>query len=71
MTPLVGPLAHQVEGPPGDAQPAHAVVDAARAQPLLGDGDAGTLLAEEVGLRHPARLVDDLGVASTSSAASA
>src|SRR5262249_49500314 len=61
--PLVGALAHHVEGATGDADPAHAVVNPPRPQTLLGDGEAIAFGPEQVGLRHPARLVDDLGVA--------
>jgi hypothetical protein len=39
------------------------VVDAARAEPLLGDAEAGPLLAQQVGARHAAGVVEDLGVA--------
>ena len=45
-------------------EPAHAVVDAARVQPLLGDQEAGALGAEAVGGRDPHALVEDLRVAA-------
>ena len=48
------PVAHQVEGAAADADPAHRVVDSARAQPGLRHGEPGPLLAEPVLDRHPA-----------------
>ena len=49
---------HEPERPLGDADRAHAVVDAARAEAGLGDGEAAALLAEQVVGRHPHVLVD-------------
>ena len=49
--------------PLGGADRAHAVVDAARAEAVLGDHEAGAALAEQVGGRHAAVLVADLAVA--------
>ena len=59
----VGALAHHVEGPLRDAEPAHAVVDPAGTEAFLGDHEPVALGAEQVRLRYPARLVDHLGVA--------
>ena len=42
---------------------AHAVVDAAGAEPGLGDREAAALLAEQVGRRHPDVVEGDLAVA--------
>ena len=41
-----GPVTHEVEGALADADPPHAVVDAARTQPGLGDGEAGSAIAQ-------------------------
>ena len=60
---LVGPVAEHLEGPGGDPQPAHAVVDAPRSESLLGDPEAVTDAAQHVGRRDPARLVRDLAMA--------
>ena len=57
-------LAQHVERPARDAEPAHAVVDAARAEPLLGDQEAGAARAEQRVLGHAHVLVDDLRVAA-------
>jgi hypothetical protein len=46
-----------VEGALGDAEPAHAVVDAARAEPLLGDQEARAARAEQRVGRHAHVLV--------------
>ena len=59
----VGPLAHHLDGALGGPDRAHAVVDAARAEPVLGDHEAGAALAEQVRLRHAAVAVADLAVA--------
>ena len=59
-----GPVDHDPERPLGDADRAHAVVDAARAEAGLGDGEAAALLAEQVVGRHAHVLVVDLGVAA-------
>src|SRR5262249_10899805 len=58
-----GAPAQKVERALTDADPAHAVMDAAWPQPLLRDQEARTLLAQTVALGHPAALVADLGVA--------
>ena len=57
-------LDHELEGPLGHADGAHAVVDAAWPEAGLGDGEAAALLAEEVVGRHAHVLVDDLGMAA-------
>ena len=57
------PLAQQLERPLGRADRAHAVVDAARAEPGLGDGEAAALLAEHVVDGHAHVVVGDLAVA--------
>ena len=57
-------LAEHVERAPRRAEPAHAVVDAARAEPLLGDQEALALAAEQVLGRDADVVVDDLGVAA-------
>ena len=55
-------FAEHVEGPSRDAEPAHAVMDPAGDEPVLGDQEALALLAEE-GLRRKANvLVQDLRV---------
>ena len=56
------PLAQHVEGPAGLPQPAHAVVDPARPQPVLGQHEARALLPDQVPDRHPDVGVHDLGV---------
>src|SRR5437763_1133012 len=43
----VGPLAHELQRPFGGADRPHAVVDAARAEAGLGDGEAAAFLAEQ------------------------
>src|SRR5208282_6931478 len=58
----VRPLAHQFERSLGDPDGAHAVVDASRAEPRLRDGEAAAFLAEYVGHRHAAVLVDYLAM---------
>ena len=60
---LVRAPAHQLEGALGRADRAHAVVDAAGAEPVLGDREAGAALAEQVVGRHAAVLVAHLPVA--------
>ena len=50
-------LAHELERPLGHADGAHAVVDAARAEPGLRDREAAALLAEEV-LRRDAHVLE-------------
>ena len=57
------PLAHQLQGPLGDAYLAHAVVDAPRAEAPLGDGEALALAPEDVLCRHPHVVEGDLRVA--------
>ena len=59
----VGAVAHHLDRPLGGADRAHAVVDAARAEAVLGDHEAGAALAEQVRGRHAAVLVADLAVA--------
>ena len=59
----VGAVAHHLDRPLGGADRAHAVVDAAGAEPVLGDHEAGAALAEQVGLRDAAVRVADLAVA--------
>src|SRR5262249_621338 len=54
--------AHQLEGALGDAQPAHAVVDPSRAEPLLRDREARTFFAETIADRYAAVLAANLGV---------
>ncbi len=56
-------LAEHVEGAPRLAEPAHAMVNAARSQPGLRDEETLTSLADEVLLRHAHVLIEDLGVA--------
>ena len=63
--PLQRALAHDVEGAAGLAQPAHAVVDAAGAQPVLGDLEALADLADQIRLGHAHVAVVDLGVTET------
>ena len=58
-----GSRAHEVEGAVADADPAHAVVDAARTEPLLRDNEPVAFRAEQIALRHAAGVVEDLGVA--------
>ena len=55
ISPLGGAAAHELEGALADADPAHAVVDAARAEPLLREREAGALGAERfsTGTRTP------------------
>ena len=60
--PRDGSLAHDVERALRLAEPAHRVVDATAAEPLLGEHEALAGLADEVVGRHPAVLEDDLGV---------
>jgi hypothetical protein len=60
--PVERPLAHHVEGTPRNSEPAHAVVDASRDEPVLGDQEPLALLPEQ-GLRaEPDTLVADLRV---------
>ena len=56
------PLAHELQCPLGDADRSHAVVDAARAEACLADGEALALAAQDVILGHPDVLIDQLGV---------
>jgi hypothetical protein len=49
---LNGAFAHQLERAFGQADQAHAVVDAARAQPALGDLEAAAFAQQDVGHRH-------------------
>ena len=53
--PLVEPVAHQVEGALGLAQPAHRVEDPAGAEALLGDRKPCAALTEQVARPAPAR----------------
>ena len=55
-------LAHHVEGAPRDAEPAHAVVDAPGAEPLLGEHEAVADAAEQRVGRDADVLVEDLRV---------
>ena len=48
----------------GDAERAHAVVDAAGPEPGLGDREALALAADQVGRRHPHVVEPHLGVAA-------
>ena len=50
---VLHPVDHQRHRPLGHADRAHAVVDAARAQPGLGDREAAALLAQQIRHRHP------------------
>src|SRR5207244_4784542 len=61
--PFVRAAAHQLDRALGSPDRAHAVMDAAGAEPVLGYEEACTALAEEALLRHPAGLVADLAVA--------
>ena len=54
---------HELERPLGGTDGTHAVVDAARTQPRLTDGEAFALTLEDVLERHEHILEDDLGVA--------
>ena len=56
--------AHQLDGPLGHADRAHAVVDPARAQPGLRDGEPVPLAGDEVLGGHPDVVEDELGVAA-------
>src|ERR1700694_4768920 len=60
--PLERPLAEHVERPPRLAQPAHAVVDAARSEPDLGDLEALAAPPDQVLARDADVLVEDLGM---------
>jgi hypothetical protein len=60
---LVSAAAHQLQRTLGGADRAHAVVDAARTQPRLGDREAAALLAEQVGPRDPDVLEGELAMA--------
>src|SRR3954454_11002775 len=55
-------LAEHVERPLREPEPAHAVVDAPGPEPLLGDQEAGTIVAQEVLGRNADVLVEDLGM---------
>ena len=58
--PLQRPLAEHVEGPLRLSEPAHAVVDAARAEADLGDLEALAAASDQVLPGHPAVVVQDL-----------
>ena len=60
--PLLGPGDHQVEGPLRHADGPHAVVDAARPEPGLGDHVAVALVGEQVRDGHPDVVEADLAV---------
>ena len=60
--PSTGPVDHQGQRTFGAAQRAHAVVDAPRPQPGLGDREPGAFFGEQVGDRHPDVVVDDFAV---------
>src|SRR6202453_540608 len=55
-------IGHEGQRTFGTAERAHAVVDAARSQPRLGDREATAFFAEQVGGRYPDVVVDDLAV---------
>ena len=59
---LHGSVDHQGEGPLGDADGPHAVVDAPGSEPCLGDGEPAALLSEQVVGGNDDVLVVDLGV---------
>jgi hypothetical protein len=52
---LTPPVDHHLDGPLGRADRPHAVVDAARSEPHLGDLEAASLTEQDVVLRAPAR----------------
>jgi hypothetical protein len=56
--------AHEPDRLLGHPDGAHAVVDAARAEAGLGDGEPLPLLTDEVVRRHPDVVEDELGVAT-------
>src|SRR5260370_11772640 len=56
-------LAEHFERPPRLAQPAHAVMDAARSEPCLRDQETLPALSQHVGGGHPHVLLADLGMA--------
>ena len=60
----IGPLAHQLQRALRHADIAHAVMDAAGAQTRLRNREAGAFLAEQIGHRHAAILIDDLAMAT-------
>ena len=60
---LVGAAAHHLDRALAGADRAHAVVDPAGAEAVLGDHEAGAARAEQVRHRHAAVLVADLAVA--------
>jgi hypothetical protein len=62
--PLGRALAHHLDGSLGDAQRAHAVVDAARPETRLGDREALALAADDVADRHADVGEPQLGVAA-------
>src|SRR5690606_34415231 len=62
--PLVGSAAHQLESPLCHADGPHAVVDAPRAEPGLGDGEPLALTGDDVLGRNPDVVEDHLGVAT-------
>src|SRR5581483_6785857 len=59
------PIAQKVERTLGGADGAHAVVDATGSEAGLGHREPATLLAEEVGPRHPHAVEDQLAVSFT------
>jgi len=59
---LLHPGAHEVVRTLGHADQSHAVVDPARAQSCLADGEPTVPLAQEVVARHSHRVIHDLGV---------
>ena len=59
----IGALAHQFQRALGAADQAHAVMDAAGAEPALRDLEAAALAEQDVLGRHADILVDDLGMA--------
>jgi len=61
---LLHPNAHEVVGTLRHADQTHAVVDPARAQSCLADGEPTVPLAQEVVTRHSHRVIHDLGVAT-------
>src|SRR5690606_33761700 len=58
------PAAHELHRAFGHADQAHAVMDAARPEASLRDGETAALLADEVAARHPYAVEDHLGVAA-------
>ena len=56
------PLAHHVEGSLRLTEPAHAVVDPSGSEASLRQGEARALDANQILLRDPHRLIEDLGM---------